>query len=394
MKRPDGPADFAGRLEHSIAVAVMGGKVVSYAHLLANYVSSRRRIPKSRLAGAIVALAGVESAAGVVRTLRSGRVVDRAVGWADAAMAVVSIVGEAVTWGTRAFPPDPRLGLPHALTLGVFLPAMLPQRRDVLRAVAAPTVAFVVASSPRAVGDPAPTRRALRLSEACVLPVSTLLSHRLADELRRLAAERDAAETAAILTAARLAAERERQRQLRSIHDSPLQFLEAVGGAWDIDERTLLDRIELEIDGLTQLGAAGPAAADGLHDGLGHLAARFADLGLAVVVVVPDPTTMPRLGPTAIDAALGGVHEALINVVKHAQAGQATVTVTVGADRTEIVVRDRGVGFDPADRLPGLGIHESIVRRMEEVGGGGTVAAAPGQGTEVRLWVTSGSQSS
>ena len=54
--------------------------------------------------------------------------------------------------------------------------------------------------------------------------------------------------------------------------------------------------------------------------------------------------------------------------------------------RTEVFVRDRGVGFDPDavddDRR---GVRESIEGRMARHGGRATVHSTPGSGTEVEL---------
>jgi signal transduction histidine kinase len=58
----------------------------------------------------------------------------------------------------------------------------------------------------------------------------------------------------------------------------------------------------------------------------------------------------------------------------------------VEADRVEVFVRDRGVGFDaeaiPQDRR---GVRDSIVARMERHGGRAAVRSSPGEGTEVEL---------
>ena len=81
--------------------------------------------------------------------------------------------------------------------------------------------------------------------------------------------------------------------------------------------------------------------------------------------------------------------EALNNVVKHAAAEQATVTLhgSAGDDRDglELTVADDGCGFDVDDvrsgRL-GLGI---MAERAESIGARLEVRSAPGQGTVVRV---------
>jgi signal transduction histidine kinase len=54
--------------------------------------------------------------------------------------------------------------------------------------------------------------------------------------------------------------------------------------------------------------------------------------------------------------------------------------------RTQVFVRDRGPGFDPA-AIPAdrRGVRESIVGRMERHGGRARVTSAPGAGTEVEI---------
>ena len=50
-------------------------------------------------------------------------------------------------------------------------------------------------------------------------------------------------------------------------------------------------------------------------------------------------------------------------------------------------VKDDGSGFDPATTAEGVGLSRSIRGRMAEVGGRVEVRSAPGQGTEVLLWL-------
>jgi signal transduction histidine kinase len=52
----------------------------------------------------------------------------------------------------------------------------------------------------------------------------------------------------------------------------------------------------------------------------------------------------------------------------------------------ELVVRDRGQGFDP-ESVPGdrKGLAESVHGRMARRGGTATVTSAPGEGTKVSL---------
>ena len=87
------------------------------------------------------------------------------------------------------------------------------------------------------------------------------------------------------------------------------------------------------------------------------------------------------------EALLGAAREALLNAAKHAaEPGPIRVYAEVQAERTELFVRDRGPGFDPAgvpaDRR---GVRESIVGRMRRAGGRAEVRSTAGEGTEVSL---------
>jgi two-component system, NarL family, sensor histidine kinase YdfH len=89
------------------------------------------------------------------------------------------------------------------------------------------------------------------------------------------------------------------------------------------------------------------------------------------------------------DHVLRIIGESLSNVARHAQANQVSVVASVMEQWLEIVVRDDGRGFDPAnqDLRTGhyglLGLHE----RAHLVGGTLSVGSASGAGTTIRFRV-------
>ncbi len=90
-------------------------------------------------------------------------------------------------------------------------------------------------------------------------------------------------------------------------------------------------------------------------------------------------TVQPRLSPSAEEAALRVVEEALHNALRHADAANIWVTLTAQG----VEVRDDGVGFDPAGAR-GLGL-ASMRERARRAGGSLTVSSRPGGGTRIRM---------
>ena len=90
---------------------------------------------------------------------------------------------------------------------------------------------------------------------------------------------------------------------------------------------------------------------------------------------------------TALEALVGALGEAATNAAKWSGQDRVSVYAEVEDDGVRVFVRDTGNGFDPeAVAEDRLGVKESIVGRMERVGGTATITSAPGGGTEVELF--------
>jgi hypothetical protein len=185
-----------------------------------------------------------------------------------------------------------------------------------------------------------------------------------------------------------LAAERERARQQRLIHDVALQTLEAIAQGWGdggprLRQRAWQESRRLRL-ALRDDHPGERAGGRGLRGQLGSLVGEFARLGLQIDLIDAELESAP---PDRVTQALcGAVREALCNVHKHAASSGATVRVATVDDGIELTVLDRGCGFDPGGCQPGFGVVNSIQRRIAEVGGRADVSSAPGRGTLVRLW--------
>lgn len=107
--------------------------------------------------------------------------------------------------------------------------------------------------------------------------------------------------------------------------------------------------------------------------------------GLQISVVGEEP--LPRLEQPVESALFRIAQEALNNVVKHAQAGQAWLTLHCETGRLTLGIADDGVGFDStAPQRPGPRTHwglEMMRERAELVGGRLRVESATGLGTSV-----------
>jgi signal transduction histidine kinase len=93
-----------------------------------------------------------------------------------------------------------------------------------------------------------------------------------------------------------------------------------------------------------------------------------------------------ELPPPLEDTLYRLAQEALNNVLKHAEASQVTVDLSVDDGWVELVVGDNGRGFDPGapPDLGGMGL-ANMRQRVEEVGGTLEIASTPGQGTRVKV---------
>jgi PAS domain S-box-containing protein len=101
------------------------------------------------------------------------------------------------------------------------------------------------------------------------------------------------------------------------------------------------------------------------------------------VITVEGPEQRLNLGAMAEEHLYRIASEALHNVVNHAHAGSATVSVTDAAGSLRVAVRDDGTGFDRDSEHPGhLGL-STMAERAEAIGAELAVSSRPGNGTAV-----------
>jgi signal transduction histidine kinase len=194
----------------------------------------------------------------------------------------------------------------------------------------------------------------------------------------------------------------ERTRVARELHDALAQTLFSLGltaGAAAALVRTDPDRAEAELATVQDLARAAASEVRSLvfelrptgldDDGLAPALAKHLELvgrahGLDVSMTVPG-RAVDRLPPGTEAQLFRIAQEALTNVVRHASARSATVSLVAGDGSVTLTVSDDGDGFDPAARSVRsrrLGL-TSMRERAAALGGRLTIESAPGEGTTV-----------
>ena len=202
------------------------------------------------------------------------------------------------------------------------------------------------------------------------------------------------------------AAEHERSRIARDLHDSVTQTLftasmiaEATPRIWDRDSamaRQNLDKLSLLTRGalaemrslLVELrsGVLADQPLEQLIDTLAE-AARVRSNAAVTVYVNSNGEPPPRI----VMAFYRVTQEVLNNAAKHAEATQIKISLTYAIDGATLHIDDDGRGFDPrmvANDHLGLRI---MAERAATIGGDLEIISKPGQGTQIGLtWPNSG----
>ena len=194
------------------------------------------------------------------------------------------------------------------------------------------------------------------------------------------------------------AAERERRRWARELHDETLQALGALrvliasglrrGTPEALEQvaREAVEHLTTEIASLrTLITELRPAALDdlGVKPALEALAERVRVVeGLEVELEVDTDLAAGRFSSELETAVYRVVQEALTNVGKHAAATRVTIQVTERDGHVRVEVSDDGRGFDPAQRTAGFGL-VGMRERVELAGGSLHVDSTLGHGTVV-----------
>jgi signal transduction histidine kinase len=196
--------------------------------------------------------------------------------------------------------------------------------------------------------------------------------------------------------AAAEAAEWERARLARELHDVPLQELVAV-----IRRVEILPGTEAESENLRSLAShlrnvateLRPPVLDdlGLPAAIDYLAEETTSTAIPVTAEVVDDTGFgpDRRPPSAVELAVFRIaSEAVGNAVRHSGGNEVTIRAAVAPDRVELVVADDGTGLDAksareASKLKRLGL-ASMRRRAQAIDAELSIDGSA-HGTQVRV---------
>lgn len=192
------------------------------------------------------------------------------------------------------------------------------------------------------------------------------------------------------------AAERERARWARELHDSILQGLGSrrvlLSSALKSGDRTrlaaaveeALGEMSRDIEDLRGLiTELRPATLDqlGLVAALEDLAERVGH-GAGVELTTALELDAGRLDHELESVVYRLVQEALNNIAKHSRATRADLEIGIREGRLDVVVSDDGQGFDPIGESSGFGL-AGMRERVELAGGELRIESKPGAGTRV-----------
>lgn len=202
----------------------------------------------------------------------------------------------------------------------------------------------------------------------------------------------------------RAAAQEERHRLARDLHDSVKQQLFAINtaaataqarlGADPNGVTTAIDGVRAsardalaEMDAMLDQLREAPIEMNGLIESLRRQCESLrlrtgADVTFECSSLPPSAAMAPGVLPEVLRVA----HEALANVARHARARRVTVVLAGHADGLSFTVSDDGRGFDGATPSSGMGLSNM---RARAVGVGGTLdcRSSVGAGTTVSLVV-------
>lgn len=210
-----------------------------------------------------------------------------------------------------------------------------------------------------------------------------------------------------------MAAQQERERLARELHDSLGQVLgyvsmqaQAIGkwlrdGQVTIAEAQLARLVDVAQSAHADIRAAivslqaGTTPTRSFFTALQQDLAAFQDrYGICTELAIPPGVEEQAFAPAVGDQLRRVIQEALTNARQHGHARSVQVAFEQAGDQAQILIADDGRGFDP-EQLAAGGSHLGLAymrERLAHIGGGLEIHSRPGTGTQVVLQVPIGGE--
>lgn len=189
--------------------------------------------------------------------------------------------------------------------------------------------------------------------------------------------------------------EKERQRLAENLHDNLGATLAALKlniqhiKTGESNSKSIKNSIELindaydKVRSIAHEKSTGVIAKNGLLPAIKDMAKRISTNNFTVIV--EDYGLENRLENTLEIRIFRIIQELITNIIKHANATEATVSLTNHNSTLNIIVEDNGKGFDEKftySQNKGMGL-SSIEKRVENIGGTLEVDSFPNKGTSI-----------
>lgn len=365
----------------AIVAAFLGLRAVNVVQLAASLPAGLAQSPNPGLDALMVTAFVVETVVLASLALRHASLMLHCLIWADVGLGCVLLLGQKLISGPNLMMSWNAWGYAVTLSCAIVAGFGLRSRAETVVAAGALTACYLLVTLH-------PFGSVAELSAVSTNSLSYFafagLARAISGYLRRLGRDADEARQRAAALGA--AAETERHRGL--LHDQVTVLSLLSQAPTDARLQTAL-RLQAA-DGAMRIAAFMSGISDSilvagtLGSAVRLAVVQFSDLPLTCTVDLVDGFDVQA--PVA-EAVQGAVTTLLHNIRRHACA--ASCVVHADADPVtgwwEVLVRDDGRGFTPANTPRGYGLTQQVEAAMDRIGVEVTVRSAPGEGTMVIL---------
>ena len=185
---------------------------------------------------------------------------------------------------------------------------------------------------------------------------------------------------------------KERERMARELHDGIGGMLAATQMQCSMEKQShslndisqMLDNIAQEVRNTAHNLMPSSILHFSLKDALMEYCRKMTDIHAPFSAELQILTELPELSPSERLNIYRIVQEALQNILKHAQASQATIQLSYHNKVLHLLIEDNGIGFDPRATRKGIGL-SNLISRAHLLKGNASIESHPENGTTLRF---------